>query len=992
MKQHMILMPGCNDLKKILLFQVMILLWLNTSAQNDIVYLTNSNPKITWKVKAQADLKADSLNLYKTGYHTSDWVSAVVPGTVFASYVADSLEKDPNFGDNIYKVDKKKYDRNFWYRTEFTVPSSFTKKVIWLNFKGINRKAEIYLNGTKLGSLDGFMQPGQYDITGIVNKTGLNILAVLVYWPHTPLVNYASPTYIPSASWDWMPYVPGLNMGITDDVYLNNTGSLTLADPWIRTDLPTNARADLSLEMKIKNSSANFEQGVLSGVINPGNIQFSQKVFVGANGSADIKIDKKRFPVFGINSPKLWWANGYGEPNLYSCRLSLKMGDEVSDEKEIKFGIRKYTYDTVGHVLHLYLNGTKIFIKGGNWGMSEYMLRCRGNEYDTKVRFHKEMNFNMIRNWIGSTTDEEFYDACDKYGIMVWDDFWLNSIPNLPDDIYTFNANAVEKIKRFRNHPSIAIWCGDNEGTPMAPLNGWLKEDISTFDGNDRYYQPNSHAGNLTGSGPWTNSDPRWYFSSFPNGFGGNPGWGLRSEIGTAVFTNFDSFKKFMPKDKWWPQNDMWNLHFFGPSAGNAGPDRYDEAIAKRYGKATGIEDYCSKAQLLNIETNKAMYEGWEDNIWEDASGIMTWMSQSAYPSLVWQTYDYYYDLTGAYWGAKKACEPLHIQWNPVNNSIKVINTTRFDEQGLTAQAEVYNSDGSLVAQYSQSKIINTPANTATNCFTINFVQERENLALNKPAFASSTASGEPALVTDGNSGSRWASNQTDNEWIYVDLGQEQVVNGVKLNWEEAYGKSFKIQVSDDSKNWKDVFETEDGHTGIQQITFDEEKARYVRMFGLQRGSGWGYSLWDFEVYGGQPRSSGLSDVHFIKLKLTDSKGKPVSDNFYWRGNKRTDFTALNSLPKVNLKTSYSVKHEDGKYVINVWVINPFSTPAAAFAIRVQAVKASTGEQILPAIMSDNYFSLMKGESKDLRIEFDENALGHDMINLLVQPYNNLVK
>ena len=983
------LMPSYNDLKKILLFQLLVFSCLSASAQSNIVYLNNSNPKITWKVKAQAYLKSDSLNFYKAGYNTDDWVRAVVPGTVFASYVADSLEKDPNFGDNIYKVDKKKYDRNFWYRTEFSIPSAFNRPVIWLNFKGINRKAEIYLNGTKIGSLDGFMERGHYDVTALVNKNGPNVLAVLVYWPHNPLVNYASPTYIPSASWDWMPYVPGLNMGITDDVYLSNTGSLTLSDPWVRTDLPTNARADLSLEMKIKNSSGSFEQGVLTGVINPGNIQFSQKVFVGADGSADIKIDKKRFPELAINSPKLWWANGYGEPNLYTCKLSVRIGDEVSDEKAIKFGIRKYTYDTVGHVLHLYLNGTKIFIKGGNWGMSEYMLRCRGNEYDTKVRLHKEMNFNMIRNWIGSTTDEEFYDACDKYGIMIWDDFWLNSIPNLPDDINNFNANAVEKITRFRNHPSIAIWCGDNEGTPMAPINGWLKEDIAAFDGNDRFYQPNSHAGNLTGSGPWTNSDPRWYFSRSPNGFGGNPGWGLRGEIGTAVFTNFDSFKKFMPKDKWWPRNEMWNLHFFGPSAGNAGPDRYDDAITKRYGKPTGIEDYCRKAQLLNIETNKAMYEGWEDNIWEDASGIMTWMSQSAYPSLVWQTYDYYYDLTGAYWGAKKACEPLHVQWNPVNNAIKVINTSRTDQEGLTAEADVYNSDGSLVSQYSQSKTVDAPANTATTCFDINFAQERENLALNKPAFASSTESGEPALVTDGNSGSRWASRQNDNEWIYIDLGKQQVLNGVKLNWEEAFGRSFKIQVSDDAKDWNDVYQTEEGHTGIQLITFDETPGRYVRMLGLQRGSGWGYSLWDFEVYGGQPQSNGLSEVHFIKLKLTGSDGHLISDNFYWRGNKRTDFTALNALPKVKLKTSYTEKHQEGRDMLDVTVSNPASSPGVAFAIRVQAVNARTGEQVLPAIMSDNYFSLTKGEAKTIAIQFEEKLLGNDKIKLLVQPYND---
>jgi hypothetical protein len=976
-----------------LLISPMMLIFSMASAQ-EIFYLNNTNKQITWKVKAQADLGTDSLDIYKNGYVTADWVRAIVPGTVFSSYVAAGLEKDPNFGDNIYKVDKKKYDRNFWYRTEFKVPAGFNKQKIWLNFKGINRKAEIYLNGKKIGALDGFMQRGMYDVTRLVNKAWSNTLAVLVYCPLNPLVNYASPTYIPSASWDWMPYVPGLNSGITDDVYLTNTGSLTINDPWIRTEVPTTARAEVSIAVGVKNSTDAFQTGTLTGVINPGNIQFTQKVFVGANSNAEIKIDPKHFEQMVINGPRLWWPNGYGEANLYACKLSIKLGDEVSDSKQIKFGIKKYSYDTVGNVLHLYVNGTKVFLKGGNWGMAEYMLRCRGDEYDTKVRLHKEMNFNIIRNWIGSTTDEEFYDACDRYGIMIWDDFWLNSIPNLPNDVNTFNANAIEKIKRFRNHPSIAIWCGDNEGEPLPPLNNWLREDISAYDGNDRYYQPNSHAGSLTGSGPWTNFDPRWYFSRFPNGFGGNQGWGLRSEIGTAVFTNFDSFKKFIPRDKWWPRNEMWNLHFFGPSAGNAGPDRYDDGIKNRYGAASGIEDYCRKAQLLNIETNKAMYEGWGDNIWEDASGIMTWMSQSAYPSLVWQTYYYYYyyDLTGAYWGAKKACEPLHIQWNPVNNAIKVINTTRADENGLTAYADVYNSDGQVVKQYSLSKAVDAPSNTALNCFTMAFADNRENLALNKPAFASSTTLGEAASVTDGNPGSRWASNSSDAEWIYIDLGRELEVNGVKLNWEEAYAKAFKIQVSDDAKSWKDAYESGDGHVGIQQITFDEVKGRYVRMYGQQRGSGWGYSLWDFEVYGGAPKSSGLTDVHFIKLKLINKNGKLVSDNFYWRGNKRTDFTAINQLAKINLKVSSTIKQVEGKYYVNVKITNPSSSMATAFAIRVQATKAGTGEQILPAIMNDNYFSLMKGESKDIRIEFNAALLGKDQVKLLVEPYNNPVK
>ena len=942
---------------------------------------------LVWKVKAQADVPVTD-KIGSAGYDAGAWVTGMVPGTVFASYVAAGLEKDPNFGDNIYKVDKAKYDRNFWYRTTFSVPAAFTKNKIWLNFKGINRKAEIYLNGVKIGGLDGFMQRGAFDITELINRKIENVLTVLVYWPRTPLANYSSPTYLSSAGWDWMPYVPGLNSGITDKVYLSNTGDLTIQDPWVQVKLPTNARADLSIKVEVQNNSAGSREGYLKGVINPGNIQFSQKVSLNANSTSIVKLDKSDFPQLAINSPKLWWPNGYGDPNLYTCALSVTVGNVVSDEQKVVFGIKRYDYDTIGHVLHISINGAKVFVKGGDWGMSEYMLRCRGNEYDTRVRLHKEMNFNMIRNWVGSVTDDEFYETCDRYGIMVWDDFWLNANPNLPDDLNVFNSNVIEKIKRFRNHPSIAVWCADNEGWPEAPLDGWLRENIKTFDGDARFYQPNSHAENLTGSGPWANKDPRYYFSPYPSGMQGNQGWGMRTELGTAVFPNVESFKKFMPADKLWPRNELWNLHFFGPSAFNAGPDYYDECIRTEYGAPKGIEDYCRKAQLLNIETNKAMFEGWQDHIGEDASGIMTWMSQAAYPSMVWQTYDYYYDLTGAYWGAKKGCEPLHIQWNPVTNGVKVVNTTGADVSGVTAEADVYNMDGSLVKEYHGMKTVDAPAYSAVESFVLPFNDTKVNLALNKLVYASSTSYGEPGLVTDGNISSRWASNSRDDEWIYVDLGEEKDVNGVGLNWEYAYAKSFKIEVSQDARTWREVYNSTEGKVGVMQIGFPEVTARYVRMHGIERGSYFGYSLYDFEVYEGNLPSKGLSSVHFIKLRLTDKSGKEVSDNFYWRGNRRNDFTALNSLPRVNLKVSYTTRKANGRYFIDAKVTNLLSAPAVAFGIRVQAVRSSTGEQILPAITNDNYFSLLKGESKEVHFEFDAALLGQDTPKVLAEAYN----
>jgi hypothetical protein len=957
------------------------------TAQVNITDLGSSDHQ-AWYIKPDAETGATGKD---PGLNTINWIKAVVPGTTFASYVADGQEKDPNFGDNIYKVDRNKYDRDFWYRTSFRIPADYAQKTIWLNFNGVNRKGDIYLNGKLLGSLDGFMQRGHYDITTSINQDGDNTLAVLIKIPQQPLANVGSPNYVSSAGWDWMPYVPGLNSGITDKVYLSSGGDLTIQDPWIRTELPSNAKAVVSIAMQVKNNGPRDIDGMLEGTIMPGNIRFSKKVHVNHGNLNDISFTAKDFEQLVINNPRLWWPNGYGDPNLYDLHLQLVVNDNVSDEKQIRFGIKRYSYDSTGNVLHIAINGTPLFIKGGDWGMSEYMLRCRGAEYDTKIRLHKEMNFNMIRNWIGSTTDDEFYEACDKYGIMVWDEFWLNANPNLPADLHAFNSNAIEKIKRFRNHPSIAIWCAENENWPEPPLSNWLKEDVRVFDGADRYYQANSHADNLTGSGPWAAKDPRYYFTAYPIGSGGNKGWGMRTEIGTAVFVNFESFRKFMPEDKWWPRNEMWNQHFFGPNAFNAGPDEYDQMISQGYGSARDIKEYCRKAQFVNLESNKAMYEGWLDHIGEDASGVMTWMSQSAYPSMVWQTYDYYYDLTGAYFGAKKACEPLHIQWNPVNNAIKVVNTTRNEVTDLTATAEVYNLDGRVVKQYSKTAQLTSPANSAAEVFRLDFEGVASDLAKGKKISASSSRDNWSENANDGNSNTRWSSDSRDDEWICVDLGKNEVIGGVGLNWEDAFAKSFKIEVSDDNSNWRQVYQTDNGHVGPQKISFTEVTARYVRMHGIERGSGWGYSLFDFEVYQGDIASKGLSNVHFIRLKLNDRNGKMVSDNFYWRGNKRKDYTALNTLGKVDLKMHYETTQANGKSYINATITNPAASGSAAFGIRLMLTKAADGTQILPAIMSDNYFSLMNGETKTVQIEFNSDAAGKSGFKLTAETYNNCI-
>jgi hypothetical protein len=714
--------------------------------------------KLSWKLAPKNDALYTSDQVSTDGFITKDWINAVVPGTVFYSYVAAGKEKNPDYAENIYKVDTARYNRPFWYRTEFSGAALPAGKRIWLNFAGINKRGEIYMNGHHIGTVDGLMQTEKYDITGLLTKTGINAIAVLVFTPNTShgLANRESPTYLSSGSWDWMPSVPGLNSGITDLVTITATGPVVIEDPWIHTALPSKSLANLAVSLKLKNSIGKPVTGKVKVVIQPGNIVVTtSEITLTANSSQSLELAKDKYPQLAIKDPKLWWPNGYGgkadgTQYMYSCTIQFETGgNKPSDVVEKSFGIRKITADTtaLNGPVRVYVNDVPIMIKGGNWGMSDYMLKVRGKDYETRIKFHQEMNFNMIRNWTGEVTDDAFYDYCDKYGMMVWDDFWLNNFGPI-DSLAVFKSNAIAKVKRLRNHPSVVIWCGANEGVPggdpNGPLNTAIKEVIATNDGEDRLYFPRSNAGVnnpnfsihggsriLSGSGIWANVDPKTYFTDPHNGYlFSKDNYGLRSELGSAAFVNVESFKKFMPKDYWVAptpeavnsKTNMWARHYFstdGALGGGSNPVKYINDINNQYGKATSLEDFCRKAQLLNVEVTKAMYEAWNDHMWNNASGMLMWMSQSAYPSMIWQTYDYYYDLTGAYFGAKTACEPVHIQWNPATNAVKVINNKPYDIKGLTAQAEVYNMDGKIVAGYTQKITMDVSATAAANAFTV---------------------------------------------------------------------------------------------------------------------------------------------------------------------------------------------------------------------------------------------------------------------------------
>lgn len=699
-----------------------------------------------WRLQRASEINGTGEVISKPEFVTDSWIPATVPGSVLASYINIGAVSDPNFADNQLQISDSYFISDFWYRNEFTVnhPGEF----VFLNFDGVNWKAEIYMNGAYVGNIDGAFMRGKFDVTKHIRK-GKNVLAVKIFKNDHPgaikeqtawssdqnggIPGADNPTFHASIGWDWIPTIRGRNIGIWNDVYLTYTGAVTLDDPFVRTELPLpdTTSTNIFVETTLKNHSAQPVKGLLKGTY--GDIAFEQTVELAANEEKLVTLDASNTPALHFENPILWWPVGYGAPHLYDVNLNFTVDGEVSDETHFKSGVRQLTYDENVYIpnggmsfgqreprrLSIYINGRRFIGFGGNWGFSESNLNYRGREYDIAVAYHADMHFTMIRNWVGQIGDEEFYEACDRHGVMVWQDFWLANPVDGPNPYYPemFNANAKDYIKRIRNHPSIGIYVGRNEGNPPAEIDNYLREVIPQ-EHPGLHYISNSASGVVSGGGPYRALEPMEYFRL--NGHDK-----FHSERGMPNVMNYESMvqafgiENIEPVNTPETPNHIYGLHDYtlggGVGASAQAAASFNDRIAKAFGKPKNAKEFADRAQWINYEGYRAIFEGRS----EHRRGMLLWMSHPAWPSMVWQTYDYYFDPNGGYFGSKKASEPLHIQWNPLRNDIEVVNYHAFNRKGLTAIAQILNQDGKV--QWSKDLTFDIDEDQTVACFPLEF-------------------------------------------------------------------------------------------------------------------------------------------------------------------------------------------------------------------------------------------------------------------------------
>ena len=680
-----------------------------------------------WFIQSSEKVAAKGEEISKPGFSTEKWYPALVPGTVLGALVRDKVYRDIFVGKNFELIPAEPFQGSWWYRAEFMVADDPAHNIIRLEFDGINYRANIWLNGKPVAAADkaaGAFRRFDFDVTGLLKPGAKNALAVEIFPPQ--------PGDLAIGFVDWNPKPPDKNMGLWREVRVMRTGDVSLHFPFVQSkvDLDTLEEAKLEISAEVRNNSQKKVTGVLEGQVET--ILFSKSVELGPLETKKIVFSPADTPQLVIQNPRLWWTHDFGNPELYNLRLSFKTGDAVSDSQDVRFGIREVSdYFNEDGYRGYKLNGKKILIRGGGW-VDDLLLDNKFKKVEAEVKYARHMNLNTLRLEGFWGTSENLYNLCDENGIFLmagwscqweWENYFGKPTDDFggiksPEDIKLAAQSWKDQVKWLRNHPSIFVWL---EGSDLLPRPELEREYIQILSADDPTRPSLISAGGkvsaLTGksgvkmNGPYDYVPPNYWYVDTKNG----GAFGFNTETGPGPqVPPLESIKKMIPAKNLWPINDIWNYHCARGEFNTL--DRYNEAMAKRLGAPQSLEEYNLKAQFLNYEGMRAMFEAFEANKFT-ATGIIQWMYNSAWPKLWWQLYDYYLMPNGAFYGARKACEPVHILYNYGTREIVLVNNSLSGVDDLRASIKVSNFD--LTDKFSKELSVSLAPVESQRIFTL---------------------------------------------------------------------------------------------------------------------------------------------------------------------------------------------------------------------------------------------------------------------------------
>ncbi|MCK5146731.1 glycoside hydrolase family 2 [bacterium] len=686
-----------------------------------------------WDLLSSKDIE-DISQLHRPEWQSDKAYQVSVPSTIFGALVDLEVYADPFMGTTLKEIDKSPFQVPWFYRKVFDLDPDLPQSNIELELEGFNFRANVWLNGHQIGDADTLIGPFKMyslNITQTV-KPENNVLLIEIIRPEKDDL---------TIGWvDWNPYPPDDNIGLWRPVKIKQTGTVSLTDIFVQADvnLETLKEADLSISAFLVNHSQTIQTGKLDGQIE--DHKFSIDYSLKPGEKRKIIMTAETHAALHFDNPCLWWPHLMGDHPLYNLNMQLMANGLLTDQSSIRFGIREVG-DYINEQGHRgwTVNGKKVLIRGGGW-VDDLFLREDANKVEAQLQYAAHMNLNTIRLegfWGSSQT---IYERCDELGLLLmigwschWE--WENYVHrptdnylliNTPEEIEFHTQSYCDQVIWARNHPSVLVWVFGSDMLPRPELERALLHELdevdpgrptlagcrqTAFGGAHDYTSEVSGPVAVKMTGPYSYVTPNYWYvdKSLGGAFGFNTetGPGLQPAV-------LESVKKFTPKDKLWPLNDVWDFHC-GRSV-FASFDYWLKPFDKRYGRGNSVEEFTTKAQVANYEAIRAMFEAFAVNK-PEATGVIQWMFNSCWPCHLWQLFDYYLMPTGAFYGTRQACQPLNIIYNYGDHSIYLTN--EFLDKRSAMQAEIRILDINSHTVFEKTITVNADAQSSLKILTL---------------------------------------------------------------------------------------------------------------------------------------------------------------------------------------------------------------------------------------------------------------------------------